>query len=50
MIALLDVCVCVCVRVCVCVSSVRRGHANLLRIVPTLTEDPRRESITLCCF
>ena len=30
-----------------CVSSLRRGHANLLCIVPTLTDDPRRESI-LC--
>ena len=27
------------------VSSLRRGHANLLRIVPTLTDDPRRETI-----
>ena len=27
-----------------CVSSLRRGHANLLRIVPILTDDPRRES------
>ena len=27
-----------------CVSSLRRGHANLLCIVPTLTDDPRRES------
>ena len=27
-----------------CVSSLRRGHANLLCIVPILTEDPRRES------
>ena len=41
-----------------CVSSLRRGHANLLCIVPILTDDPRRESsaplpviscfITLC--
>ena len=31
-----------------CVSSLRRGHANLLCIVPILTDDPRRESsITL---
>ena len=28
-----------------CVSSLRRGHANLLCIVPILTDDPRRESI-----
>ena len=28
----------------VCVSSLRRGHANLLCIVPILTHDPRRES------
>ena len=27
-----------------CVSSLRRGHANLLCIVPVLTDDPRRES------
>ena len=27
-----------------CVSSLRRGHANLLRIVPSLTDDPRMES------
>ena len=25
-----------------CVSSLRRGHANLLRIVPILTDDPRQ--------
>ena len=30
-----------------CVSSLRKGHANLLRIVPILTDDPRRESF-LC--
>ena len=30
-----------------CVSSLRRGHANLLCIVPILTDDPRRESE--CC-
>ena len=29
---------------CVCVSSLRRGHANILCIVPILTDDPRRES------
>ena len=29
-----------------CVSSLRRGHANLLCIVPILTDDPRRESVT----
>ena len=28
-----------------CVSSLRRGHANLLCIVPILTDDPRRESV-----
>ena len=28
----------------VCVSSLRSGHANLLCIVPILTDDPRRES------
>ena len=28
----------------VCVSSLRRGHANFLCIVPILTDDPRRES------
>ena len=28
----------------VCVSSLRRGHANLLCIVQMLTDDPRRES------
>ena len=27
-----------------CVSSLRRGHANLLCIVPILPDDPRRES------
>jgi hypothetical protein len=27
-----------------CVSSLRRGHANLLCIVPILTDDPPRES------
>ena len=27
-----------------CVSSLRRRHANLLCIVPMLTDDPRRES------
>ncbi len=38
-----------------CVSSLRRGHANLLCIVPILTDDPRRVSNTLaagpssCC-
>ena len=34
-----------------CVSSLRRGHANLLCIVPILTDDPRRESengLTTC--
>ena len=28
----------------VCMSSVRRGHANLLCIVPILSDDPRGES------
>ena len=28
-----------------CVSSLRRGHSNLLCIVPILTDDPRRESV-----
>ena len=28
----------------VCVSTLRRGHANLLYIVPILTDDPRRQS------
>ena len=28
----------------VCVSSLRRGHANIVCIVPMLTDDPRRES------
>ena len=28
----------------VCVSSLRRGHANLLCIVPILTDGPQRES------
>ena len=27
-----------------CVSSLRRGHANLLCIVPILSDDPQRES------
>ena len=31
-----------------CVSSLRRGHANLLCIVPILTDDPRRESENCC--
>ena len=31
-----------------CVSSLRRGHANLLCIVPILTDDPRRESDKHC--
>ena len=42
-----DVCVCVfvfvCLCVCVCVSSLRRGHANILCIVQIITDDPRRE-------
>ena len=28
----------------VCVSSLRRAHANIVRIVPISTDDPRRES------
>ena len=28
-----------------CVSSLRRGHANLLCIVPILSDDPRRGSV-----
>ena len=31
-----------------CVSSLRRGHANLLCIVPFLSDDPRKESIADC--
>ena len=31
-----------------CVSSLRRGHANLLCIVPILPDVPRRES-SMCC-
>ena len=34
-----------CTLLDLCVSSLRRGHANLLCIVPILTDDPRRESI-----
>ena len=30
--------------ICVCVSSLRRNHANILCVVPSLTDDPRRES------
>ena len=30
-----------------CVSSLRRGHANLLCVVPILSDVPRRESMTL---
>ena len=41
-------CVCDCISLFtlldLCVSSLRRGHANLLCIVPILTDDPRRES------
>ena len=32
-----------------CVSSLRRGHANLLCIVPILTDDPRKESKEAKC-
>ena len=34
----------------VCVSSLRRGHANLLCIVPILTDDSPRESSTPLCL
>ena len=33
-----------------CASSLRRSHANLLCIVPSLTEDSRRESIMLYIY
>ena len=33
-----------------CVSSLRRGHANLLCIVPILTDVPRKESSQICVF
>ena len=33
-----------CTLLDLCVSSLRRGHANLLCIVPILTDDPRKES------
>ena len=33
-----------CTLLDLCVSSLRRGHANLLCIVPILTDDPRRVS------
>ena len=33
-----------------CVSSSRRGHANILCIVPIVTDDPRRESFILFCL
>ena len=36
-----------CTLLDLCVSSLRRGHANLLCIVPILTDDPRRESEVL---
>ena len=40
------VCLCMlCTLLDLCVSSLRRGHANLLCIVPILTDDPRRESM-----
>ena len=35
-----------CTLLDLCVSSLRRGHANLLCIVPILTDDPRRVSET----
>ena len=34
----------------VCVSSLRRGHANIIFIVPSLTDDPRRESAAVRGF
>ena len=34
----------ICTLLDLCVSSLRRGHANLLCIVPILTDVPRRES------
>ena len=39
-----DVQKCLHFSICVCVSSLRKGHANILCIVPKLTDDPRRES------
>ena len=33
-----------------CASCLRRGHANLLCIVPILTDDPRRESNNVLLF
>ena len=33
-----------------CVSSLRRGHANLLCIVPILTDVPRKESMHFGVF
>ena len=33
-----------------CVSSLRRGHANLLCIVPILMDSPRQESNNICIF
>ena len=36
-----------CTLLDLCVSSLRRGHANLLCIVPILTDDPRRESASM---
>ena len=33
-----------CTLLDLCVSSLRRGHANLLCTVPSLTDDPRMES------
>ena len=33
-----------------CVSSLRRGHANLLCIVPSLTDSPRKESNNIAIF
>ena len=39
-------------RLDLCVSSLRRGHANLLCVVPISTDDPRRESqrFLFCCL
>ena len=39
---------CVQLSMCVRVSSLRRGHANILGTVPIFTDDPRRESSAPC--
>ena len=46
-------CMCICTYeslLDLCVSSLSRGHANILCIVPILTDDPRRESNAACVF